>query len=188
MGRIKTALELAMEKMESIQVDEEKIRRQAMMDEARSIAGSYISDDHMTDDNLELRLSKFKGAALNLVSRTINEIILQNITLPSAIEFKTRNARLSGLFSVVNDGNQAAIKLLGQIMDVESQYWESMTGLLDNLKEQYKDALAQSSMAPEQNKDFMNLYQQNITQINKQFGSLLSNAKSKLSVMVGIEA
>ncbi|MDY4888129.1 MAG: hypothetical protein SO135_00065 [Sphaerochaetaceae bacterium] len=187
MGRIKTALEIALEKMEEIHIDEEKIQNENMKSDARSIAGTYLENDRMQEDELEKRLSKYSGASLNLVTNTINSIIIQNLVMPSGIEYKTRNNRVAELFKIINDGNTKATELVNQIMGLEDQYWEAMSGLLDKLKDQYKDALAQSDVPPEQNKDFLNMYQANVKQMNKQFGSVLEKAKSQLKTMLGME-
>ena len=104
MGRIKTALEIALEKMEEIHIDEEKIQNENMKSDARSIAGTYLENDRMQEDELEKRLSKYSGASLNLVTNTINSIIIQNLVMPSGIEYKTRNNRVAELFKIINDG------------------------------------------------------------------------------------
>ncbi|MGX8677758.1 MAG: hypothetical protein ACQGQO_01465 [Sphaerochaetaceae bacterium] len=186
MGRIKTSLELAMERMEDIQVDENKIRQDNLRQDARSIAGKYLEDDTMQDDELEARLSKYEGSDLTFVTKTINETILQNLSMPSAIEYKMRNKRIASLFPIVNDGNSAAIKVITQILSLEDQYWDTMSGLLDKMKEQYKDAISQSDAPAEQNKDFLNMYQANVKQINQQYGSVLTRGKTQLSAMLGL--
>jgi hypothetical protein len=106
--------------------------------------------------------------------------------MPSAIEYKMRNKRIASLFPIVNDGNSAAIKVITQILSLEDQYWDTMSGLLDKMKEQYKDALSQSDAPAEQNKDFLNMYQANVKQINQQYGSVLTRGKTQLSAMLGL--
>lgn len=187
MARIKTALELAMEKMENIQVDESKIRRENTRQQARTIAGRFLEDDRVTDEELASQLAAFTPENLPLVKQTINNTILQNLTLPGSIEYKVRTRRIQSLFGQVNPEDQQAQQIVDQVIGLEGQYWDNMSGLLDNLKEQYKDALAQSDLPPEQNKDFLKLYQANVNKMNQQFNAVMTQAKGQLRELLGLE-
>ena len=49
MGKIKSAWEIALEKTESIEIDENRIRHNATIDAIRRIAGSYLLSDEDTE-------------------------------------------------------------------------------------------------------------------------------------------
>ena len=51
MGRIKSAWEIALEKTESIEVDENKIRHNANIDAIRRKAGAYLLSDEDTEES-----------------------------------------------------------------------------------------------------------------------------------------
>lgn len=187
MARIKTALELAMERMQDIRVDEDKIRRRNLISRARTLAGSFLSDERLQPEDLGKSLSDFPPEQLEPAKQAINETVLMNLSLPAAAEFKARNQRLVLLLSTVNPDNTQAIALAGQICSLEEQYWEDQSSLLDNLKQQYRDALERSGTAPEQNKDFLKIYQQSSQQMNAQYAAALSRAKAQLSMLLGID-
>ena len=59
MGRIKSAWEIALEKTEAIEVDENKIRHNANIDAIRRIAGAYLLNEEDTEESTKNNLMKF---------------------------------------------------------------------------------------------------------------------------------
>lgn len=57
MGKIRSALEIALEKTENMEIDHEKIRHNAEVDTIRRIAGTYITSDDNTDEKIKEKLS-----------------------------------------------------------------------------------------------------------------------------------
>ena len=64
MGRIKSAWEIALEKTESIEVDENKIRHSANIDAIRRKAGAYLLSDEDTEESTKTELSKQQKKSL----------------------------------------------------------------------------------------------------------------------------
>lgn len=184
MARIKTALEIAMEKMDSIVVDENKIRLDNTKKEGKILCGKFLSDDKMTIEEVQKKLDSYSQENKKLVFDSINNTIIQNLSLPSNEAYVTRNKRIQLLFESLNPNNSDAISLLAQIMGLEEQYFDNMCSLLDNLKEQYKDALSKTQTPPEQNEQFMKIYQANVNQMMTQYTQVLSNAKEQLASLI----
>lgn len=184
MARIKTALEIAMEKLGNIEVDETKLRQNRLRDEARALAGKFLSDDMMDADALRRRLSEYDAPDMAEVRQAVNSTILQNLVLPSGAEHKGRNLRLQTLFEVLNQGASEASRLLAQIFSLEDRYWETMNGLLDKLKEQYQQAYDGEAVSA-QDKEFLKVYQAKAAQVAGQFRQALNQAKGRLSQLLG---
>ena len=79
MGRIKSAWEIALEKTESIEVDENKIRHSANIDAIRRKAGAYLLSDEDTEENTKRELSKYEKDDLK---EALGQTIINSLTLP----------------------------------------------------------------------------------------------------------
>lgn len=184
MARIKTALEIAMEKMGSIEVDEAKLRDDRLRTEGRTLAGKFLADDMMEVSALEKKLAGYGPEDLALVRRAANATALRNLVLPSGAEYKGRNLRLQALFEALDPGCAEAGDLLRQVFALEDQYWETMNGLLDRLKEQYQQAY--DGEAPQaQDKEFLKVYQAQSAQVAARYRQALEQARARLERLLG---
>ena len=82
MGEIKSAAEIAREKIEKIGelTDEERLKFK-YMPEGEKLAAHYLKEDV----NLATEIIRFDDKAKKIVSASINEILIRNIKLPSII-------------------------------------------------------------------------------------------------------
>lgn len=79
MGKIKSAWRIAQEKIESIQVDEAKIRHNANIDAIRRIAGSYLLSD---DDSKEKTKESLKSNSQDEIKEALGHTIINSLSLP----------------------------------------------------------------------------------------------------------
>ena len=79
MGKIKSAWEIALEKTESIEIDENRIRHNATIDAIRRIAGSYLLSDEDTEEKTAAALAAYSDEDLK---EALGQSIINSISLP----------------------------------------------------------------------------------------------------------
>ena len=101
MGDIKSALELAMEKIEKLgEVTEEERLRWKYVPEGGKLAARYIKEDF----NLVAELSRYEESARRYILEGAEDVLIRNINLPKDDLAKKNNRRaMDGLKNLKND-------------------------------------------------------------------------------------
>lgn len=194
MGRIKSALEIALEKTENMEIDHEKIKHNSDIDSIRRIAGSYLSgDEEMTEENLKEKLSAFPSS---LQREAIATVVLNSMVLPqdeNGLEEKTK--KISTLISLVFQ-SEKIVSYYGEISQHLSQYPKHKEELLSRLKEQLEPMLREKEAALrekygqsvhlsiEDDKDSMETIRQYLERLSSQYQETLSSAKDEMKRML----
>ena len=79
MGKIRSAWEIALEKTENMEIDQEKIRQNAKIDKIKHIVGSYLISDEGDFDKLKTQLAEF---TLKENREALKTTILNSLVLP----------------------------------------------------------------------------------------------------------
>lgn len=194
MGRIKSALEIALEKTENMEIDHEKIKHNSDIDSIRRIAGSYLSgDEEMTEENLKEKLSSFPSS---LQKEAIATVVLNSMVLPqdeNGLEEKTK--KISTLISLVFQ-SEKIVSYYGEISQHLSQYPKHKEELLSRLKEQLEPMLREKEAALrekygqnvhlsiEDDKESMETIRQYLERLSSQYQETLSSAKDEMKRML----
>lgn len=190
MGRIKSALEIALEKTENMEIDHEKIKHANDIDLIRRIAGSYLSGDgDMNEENLKEKLSAFPSS---LQREAVEQTVLNSMVLPqdeSGLEEKTR--KISTLLSIVFPKDEIA-SYYKEIREHLSQYPKHKEELLSRLKEQLEPMLRQKEealrakygqsvhLSIEDDKESMETIRSYLERLDKQYEETLVSAKDEM--------
>lgn len=194
MGRIKSALEIALEKTENMEIDHEKIKHNSDIDSIRRIAGSYLSgDEEMTEENLKEKLSAFPSS---LQREAIATVVLNSMVLPqdeNGLEEKTK--KISTLISLVFQ-SEKIVSYYGEISQHLSQYPKHKEELLSRLKEQLEPMLREKEatlrekygqsvhLSIEDDKESMETIRQYLERLSSQYQETLSSAKDEMKRML----
>jgi hypothetical protein len=102
MGEIKSAAEIAREKLEKIGAPTEAERlKWKYAPEGERLAARYLKEDNI---NLDTELKKYDDKARPVVAASINDILLRNIGLPrNDVARKTNKKAMDGLKALKND-------------------------------------------------------------------------------------
>ena len=139
MGKIKSAWEIALEKTESIEIDENRIRHNATIDAIRRIAGSYLLSDEDTEEKTATALAAYSDEDLK---EALGQSIINSISLPLSDEEENRKPqRLAFLLSIALKGNGEAEDFLSQILAHVAQYPKHRKQLMEQLKSQFEPML-----------------------------------------------
>ncbi len=194
MARIKSAWEIALERTESIEIDEEKLAFDEAVKTARAIAGKYLNDDEEGQEDIfsELQAIKDQKAMKEGVVMTV----VQNLNLPSDTVLTDRYERIGKLASSVSGNNAQVNELMGQLIAFIKQYPEHRKQLLEQLKEQFAPMLQQKeeefkakygqsvTLSAESDPEFVKIAQGQLDKLSKQYNETLEGAKAQLKAML----
>jgi hypothetical protein len=189
MARIKSALELAMEKTENVKVDKEALKAQTLKQEAKKIASLYLNDPEAVD--LEQKLKDFPKDQQGPAHEAVNEVFLANIALPASEAALGRLAALTkGVGIVCKDRRVPA--LMEQLAGLYKQYLEDLKNLEAACRKQYGPKLKQKEealskrmgqqvhMDPMQDPEFVSFFQNNLNRLRDQYETALAQAREQL--------
>ena len=196
MGKIKSAWEIALEKTESIEIDENRIRHNATIDAIRRIAGSYLLSDEDTEEKTAAALAAYSDEDLK---EALGQSIINSISLPLTDEEGSRKPqRLAFLLSIALQGNGEAEDLLSQILAHVSQYPKHRKQLMEQLKSQFEPMLKEKEermrqqygeaplLTMENDKECREMANKYLERLQKQYQDTLDDAKQQLKELFGI--
>ena len=188
MGKIKSALEIAMEKTENIAIDENKIRINQENERIRRIAGEYLAKEER-DDSLLKALDDYSEEVLK---RALKNLMLSSLTLPNYEVVDDRYERLLAIMNCIMRDDKNAIALYERITTFLKQYPLHRKELVESLKKQLEPMLEEKSEAMSQklgrairlniedDKETLEIIEQNLEHLEKQYNENLENAKKSL--------
>lgn len=188
MGKIKSALEIAMEKTENIAIDENKIRINQENERIRRIAGEYLAKEER-DDSLLKALDDYSEEVLK---RALKNLMLSSLTLPNYEVVDDRYERLLAIMNCIMRDDKNAIALYERITAFLKQYPLHRKELVESLKKQLEPMLEEKSEAMSQklgrairlniedDKETLEIIEQNLEHLEKQYNDNLENAKKSL--------
>ena len=194
MSKIKSALELAMEKTEGIKVDKEAVHRDNMIREGRTLAGRFLQDDK-TD--LAAGLKGREGKDGDLLRQGALETLLSNLTLPRIESDLKGFPRLREGLAVATGDTRKVNTLMDQYDQLFRQYLEQIRQLEDHLRQQWEPRLRQKEdqlraqtgqavrLTPEQDPEFMKVFQDQLAQMDEQYGAVVKQGKEELRRTAG---
>lgn len=190
MGRIKSAWEIALEKIESIEVDEDRIRHNANIDAIRRKVGAYLLSEDDTEEKTEEELKAFPVEELK---EAIGQSILNSLSLPQTENTDDKKPRrLSFLLSIALPGNQEVQDFLQQVLAHMAQYPQHRNQMMEQLKSQFEPMLkekeermrAQYGEAPhltfENDKECREMANKYLERLQDQYQKTLDDAKEQL--------
>lgn len=196
MARIKSALEIALERTQDIEVDTQAIARDRYMTEGKRLAGGFLSDVTRSPDEFLAAYAAYKGEQKDVVREGCIATVLANIALPQSEFYTEPAARVRVLVAALSSNNENALSLYDQIVGFYDQYLQIQKELVNRLKEQYQPALEQKQAAmrkqygpnytlkAEQDPEFLKLLEHNYKQLDAQYGQALEQARTQLKELM----
>lgn len=195
MGEIKSAAEIAREKIEKLgEVTEEERLKWKYGPEGEKLAARYIK----TDCNLVNELSKYEEKARKLVIQGINDILLRNISLPkNSIASKATKKAMEGLKAIKNDkvAVENVFNKIRHIMEHHTQQGEQQKRqAYESLKKEFEAKVqqaikqqmgvnAQMKIDIERQPQFLEEWQKVQAQMESQYVTLLEEYKKELTAI-----
>jgi hypothetical protein len=196
MGDIKTAAEIAKEKLAKIGEPTEQERlKWKYGPEGEKLAAQYLKEDV----NLAAEVKKYDDSTRKFISKVINEILLRNISLPrNEVARKTNKKAMDGLKALKN--NKAAVdnvyKHLQHVLDhylqegaqQKKQAYEQLkqqfeAQLQQMIRQQTGTTTARMKIDVEKQPQFQEQWQQVQAQMEGQYVQLLDDYKQQLAAI-----
>ena len=190
MGKIRSAFEIAMEKAENVQVDEERLRHKEEINSIKRIAGSYLASEEKKDEMLKA----LEGKKKEDVKSAVGDTLLSSLTLPGYEVKDDRYERLSTLASLVLDGK--GLELFSQIIGFVKQYPLHKKDMIERLEKELEPMLEEKEKAIraqygrsvklhlEDDKEAMEIVSKQLDALDKQYQSTLQGAKEQLKTFL----
>ena len=199
MSLLKSAWEIALERTEEIKADPEKIRNEALLNDGRRLAGSYLFADDPEEIPIEETYAACEPDKKEMMREGIAITILLNIALPQTEDYMARFDRIHHLAELIGKESPEATKMLGQIKMFFQKYTSAKEGLIERVKQQYQGIFEEKqerlmqkygkgiNVSMEQDPEYIQMIQKGYAQISAQYQQVLSEAKEQLKQMWGIE-
>ncbi len=191
MGRIKSAWEIALEKTEGMEIDQEKIRHNTEIDSIRRTAGQYITADEgeENDEEVKKKLSAYDSA---LVREALTGTIINSMVLPQEKESaEKKTARIRTLLETAFPSGEI-LSYYDQICQHLSQYPEHREKLMEQLKAQIEPMLKEKEEAMrekygqavhltiENDKESLEMVRNYLDRLTSQYQGTLDEAKERM--------
>ena len=187
MGRIKSALEIALERTESVKTDKASIGLYEAKQQGKRLANAFLADP---SKNLEDELKKIPKDQRESLRQGIFDVLVPQIALPAVAEDIQRiEAVGKGLRVLINDGRFAA--MYKQFIQVLSNYFGEVTHYEQAIRQQYAPKLRQKEeelsrrmgrevrLDPFQDPEFVAFYNQNLNALRANYQAAVDQMKDE---------
>ena len=190
MGEIKSALEIALERTKSVEVNRETIEANKFQKEGKSLISKLLDDPSV---NLEASLEKYDGKQAQWVKEGMFQVLLANLVLPQD-QIALKKARRIGeaFFHVM--GNKRNLKnIFAQLDSFFEEYIGEKERLREALAQQYAPRLKQKeeelskkmggpvNIDVNSDPEFVSLLRKTLNQLDDRYQAVLNQAKEQLS-------
>jgi hypothetical protein len=186
MGRIKSALEIALERTESVKTDKASIGLFEAKQQGKRLANAFLAD---SSKNWEDELKKFPKDQQESVKQGIFDVMYPQITLPASAEDMPRLEIVGkGLCGLINNGSFAT--MYQQLLQVLSRYLQESAQFEQALRRQYAPTLRQKEeelsrrmgrevrLDPFQDPEFVAIYNQSLSGLKTNYQTAVDQVKA----------
>jgi len=190
MGKIKSALELALEKTADLKTDKSAVKKNMITREGKVAISGFLED--AAKSNLQEKLQDYKGEELEWFKSGAVETVMANITLPRIEADLNKLPPLSDALSYLSGSREEVEGTFEQLGQLFSQYLSNLDQLEEALKKQYEPQLRQKEMKlrqqtgqeihlrPEQDPEFMQILSEQLSRMDQQYNDVLKQAKEQI--------
>ena len=189
MGRIKSALEIALEKTESIKGDKASINQFEAKQKGKRLANQFLDENKVS---IEEEIKKSPKGEQESLKQGIFEALISQLTVPDTEEDLSRveNAAKGIQFIVNNHRFSSMVKQLSQIL---RQYMNEAAQYEEAIKKQYAPKLRQKEeelarrlgreikLDPFQDPEFVTFLNQNMNALKENYQAAISQVKEAAS-------
>ena len=198
MGEIKSAREIAMEKIERLgSVSEEERRKWKYLPEGKKLAASYIKEG---DSGLDAGLKKYDDNAKKYVIEGAAETLIRNINLPKDDTSKQNNKKAMDGLKILKSDKIAAENVFSKVRRIFDYYakegeqqrgqsYESLKSefgvkIQQAMQQQLGTSAAMANIDIERQTQFQEEWRRLQTKLDLQYIKLLDEYKQELSGII----
>jgi uncharacterized protein YukE len=193
MGRIKSALEIALERTESVKSDKGSIDQFESKQRGKRLANAFLENPQ--ESNLEGELKKTPKEQLQALKQGIFDVLISQIALPLVKEDEKRIAAAGkGLQIISGDPHFGA--LYKQFLQAAAQYMNEVAQYGEAIQRQYAPKLRQKEedlsrrlgrqvkIDPFQDPEFVAFYNQNMNALKDNYQSLVDQVREQAQLLL----
>jgi hypothetical protein len=191
MGKIKSALELALERTESVKGDRSSIDQFEAKQRGKKLANAFLENP---GDGLEGELKKCPREERDALKRGVFDLLVTQIKLPAVKEDQGRiEAVGKGLQAVIGDGRFAT--LYKQFLQASTQYLGEIARYDEAILRQYAPKLRQKEeelsrrlgremqLDPFQDPEFVKLYTQTMNALKENYQGMVDEVREQATLL-----
>jgi hypothetical protein len=191
MARIKSALEIALERTESVKGDKASIDQFEAKQRGKRLANEFLENPKK---NLEEEIKKVPKDQAAPFRQGIFDVLVSQITLPNSPDDKGRIEAVGrGLQLIINDGRFAA--LYKHFSGALSQYLDELEQYDQAIRRQYAPKLRQKEeelsrrlgrpvqLDPFQDPEFIAFYNQNMNALKGNYEALVAQIREQAALL-----
>jgi len=191
MGKIKSALEIALERTESVKSDKGSIGLFEAKQKGKKLANEFLEG---TVKSLEDEIKKESGGAQENLKQGIFDVLISRITLPAAKEdLKRLELAGQGLAAVI--GNKRFGEIIKQFYQIMNQYLDEAGQYEEAIKRQYAPKLRQKEeelsrrvgrqikIDPFQDPEFVAFYNQHVNALKENYQTAADQVRQEAALM-----
>jgi hypothetical protein len=191
MGKIKSALELALERTDSIKGDRSSIDQFEAKQRGKKLANAFLENPK---NGLEGELKKCPKEELGALKQGIFDLLVTQINLPLVKEDQSRiEAAGKGIQLVMGDGRFAV--LYKQFLQAIAQYLDEMAQYDELIRRQYAPKLRQKEeelsrrlgreiqLDPLQDPEFVKAYTQTMNALKENYQGMVDQVREQAALL-----
>jgi len=193
MGKIRSALEIALERTESVKSDKGSIGLFEAKQKGKKLANEFLEG---TVKSLADEIKKEEAGAQANLKQGIFDVLLSRITLPAAKDdLKRIDTAGQGLLTVI--GNKRFGEIVKQFSQIMNQYLDEAAQFEEAVKRQYAPKLRQKEeelsrrlgrpvkIDPFQDPEFVAFFNQNINALKANYQAAVDQVREEASRLFG---
>ncbi|MCL2232284.1 MAG: hypothetical protein FWB99_05370 [Treponema sp.] len=193
MGKIKSALEIALERTESVKSDKDSIGLFEAKQKGKKLANEFLEG---TLTSLDEEIKKESGGTRENLKQGIFDVLVSRITLP-AVKDDLKRLELAGQGLAVLIGNKRFAEIVNQFNQIMNQYLTEAAQYEDAIKRQYAPKLRQKEeelsrrvgrqikIDPFQDPEFVGFYNQHINALKENYQAAADQLREEAAQMFG---
>ena len=199
MGVIKTALEIALEKTESVKSDKSSIDQFDARQKGKKLANIFLSAGSGEEINLDEELKKTPANVKESIRQGIFDVLITQIALPNAKEDENKLEKLGKGFSAIIKNKEFAV-MYDQLTQLFAQYLQESSQYEQMIRQQYAPKLRQKEeevsrrmgrevrIDPFQDPEFVAFYNQHMGAIKGNYEPVVEQAREEARRMFSEQA
>ena len=190
MGEIKSALEIALERTKSVEVNKESVEANKFQKEGKSLVSKFLDD---TTVNLGESLKKYDKKQVQWIKKGMFQVLLANLMLPQDQLVLTKVRRVGEAFSLVVPDKRLLKSIFTQLESFFEEYIGEKDRLREALVQQYAPRLKQKeeelskkmggpvNIDVNSDPEFVSLLRKALSQLDDRYQGVLNQVKDQLS-------
>jgi hypothetical protein len=194
MGEIKSALEIALERTKSVEVNKESVEANKFQKQGKSLVSKFLDD---TTYNLEEDLKKYEKKQVQWIKEGIFQVLLANLILAQDQIALKKVKRVGEALALVIRDQRLLKSIFTQLESFFEEYIGEKERLREALVQQYTPRLKQKEeelskkmggpikIDVDSDPEFVSLLRKTLGQLDDRYQAVLNQVKDQLSSSFG---